>query len=126
MPAQAWLGIGCRPGLAPDRLDAALAAFVIRHRLDPATLAGLATLDGRADEAALVALAGRLGLPLRTFSAARLEQETPRLATPSARVFALTGCHGVAEAAALAAAGPAAILRIPRAAFATVTLALAE
>ncbi|MFD2235415.1 cobalamin biosynthesis protein [Phaeospirillum tilakii] len=126
MPARAWLGIGCRPGLAPATLDAALAAFAARHRLDLATLAGLATLEARAGEPALVALAGRLGLPLRAFSAARLEQETPRLATPSARVFALTGCHGVAEAAALAAAGPAAILRIPRAAFAAVTLAVAE
>jgi len=120
-----WLGIGCRPGLAPAWLADVVDSLLRAHALAPAALAGLATLDARADEPALQALAARLALPLQRFPAARLEQETPRLATPSARVFALTGCHGVAEAAALAAAGPAARLIVPRAGFGPLTLALA-
>ena len=44
-------------------------------------------------------------MPARFFDAAALEAETPRLANPSDLVFREVGCHGVAEAAALAAAG---------------------
>ena len=64
------------------------------------------SLDLKADEPAVTALAEALGVPGRFFDAARLEEETPRLANPSAAVFAEVGCHGVAEGAALAAAGP--------------------
>ena len=54
--------------------------------------------------AAGLALAERLPVPARFVDAAALEAETPRLANPSAVVFREVGCHGVAEAAALAAA----------------------
>jgi cobalt-precorrin 5A hydrolase/precorrin-3B C17-methyltransferase len=50
-------------------------------------------------------LAAELGVPARFFSAAELERETPRLKNPSDIVFKETGCHGVAEGAALAAVG---------------------
>ena len=46
-----------------------------------------------------------LNSPLRLFSSSELEMETSRLATPSEVVFAEVGCHGVAEAAALAQIG---------------------
>ena len=44
-------------------------------------------------------------MPARFFDAATLERETPRLRNPSDVVFAEVGCHGVAEGAAMAAAG---------------------
>ena len=66
----------------------------------------MVSLDLKAAEPAIHALAAQLGVPARFFPASRLEAETPRLANPSAAVFATTGCHGVAEGAALAAVGP--------------------
>jgi len=121
-----WLGIGCRSGLAPADLLRLTAELLAAQALSPTALAGLASLDRRADEPALTALAAALDLPLRSFSAERLERETPRLRHPSDAVFAATGCHGVAEAAALAAAGPEADLVMPKTAAAgQVTFALA-
>ncbi|EPY01782.1 cobalamin biosynthesis protein [Magnetospirillum fulvum] len=114
MEAGLWLGIGCRSGLDPAELLRLTAEMLTAQTLSPTALAGLASLDRRAAEPALVALAAALDLPLLSFSAARLEHETPRLRHPSDAVFAATGCHGVAEAAALAAAGPAAELLVPK------------
>ena len=89
--------------------------------------AGIFTLERKMAEPALALLAERLGVPARCFSAAELEAETPRLANPSAAVFRAVGCHGVAEAAALAAAGSTGrlILEKRRSAHASCALALA-
>jgi cobalt-precorrin 5A hydrolase/precorrin-3B C17-methyltransferase len=53
-------------------------------------------------------------VPARFFDSTRLAEETPRLKNPSETVFRETGCWGVAEGAALAAAGPAAALIVPK------------
>jgi cobalt-precorrin 5A hydrolase/precorrin-3B C17-methyltransferase len=66
------------------------------------------------------------GAPARFFSAKRLERETPRLANPSETVFRAVGCHGVAEAAALAAAGPRGELIVAKAASRRATVAIAR
>ena len=85
----------------------------------------LATVELKADEPGLLALAAELHLPLKIFSVAQLEAETPRLANPSTAVFRAIGCHGVAEAAALASVGPAGRLLLPKRRSARVTCALA-
>jgi len=77
-------------------------------------IACVASLDLKSDEAAVLDLARQLGAPARFFDAATLDAETPRLKTPSEIVFAEVGCHGVSEAAALAAAGPDAELIVPK------------
>jgi cobalamin biosynthesis protein CbiG len=77
-------------------------------------------------EPAILEAARRLNVPARFFSAGRLEEETPRLKNPSELVFARVGCHGVAEAAALAAAGPAAELVLAKIKSAFATAAIAE
>ena len=104
------LGMGCERGTAPE--DAlTLANRALRDLgISAAQLAGLASIETRRGEPALLAVAAQLDVPLRFFSAPRLEDETPRLKNPSELVFARVGCHGVAEAAALAAAGPEAEL----------------
>ena len=86
---------------------------------------GVYSLDLKADECAILDLAASLGLRLSVFDAPRLEQETPRLSQPSDIVFAEVGCHGVAEGAALAAAGPAATLILPKKRDAHATMAVA-
>ena len=95
------LGLGCERGTPPDEL-LALALSVVAVSED---VSAVASLDVRAQEPAMQAVARHFSVPLVTFPATRLEAETPRLANPSALVFAHTGCHGVAEAAALAQAG---------------------
>ncbi len=60
------------------------------------------------------AVADMLDVPFRVFDVATLEAETPRLANPSKVVFDEIGCHGVSEAAALAAAGADGTLEITK------------
>ncbi|MBB5701670.1 cobalt-precorrin 5A hydrolase [Ochrobactrum daejeonense] len=71
-------------------------------------------------------LAAHYGCALLYFEAARLEQETARLKNPSEVVFRSVGCHGVAEAAALAAIGADGYLLVEKTASARATAALAH
>ncbi|UGX86836.1 cobalamin biosynthesis protein [Phyllobacterium meliloti] len=119
------LGVGCERGCDPLEL-LALAEMVLKTAsIDSGDLAGIYSIDARAGETAIIQLAERWGLPFHCFDAATLEQQTPRLANPSQRVFELTGSHGIAEAAALAAAGPAGKLVIGKMKSAHATAALA-
>ncbi len=105
-PIRATLGVGCSRNCPPDELSALVRGLLDEAELSPFALTSVATIDLKADELAIVTLAHDLELPLRLFGAAELELETPRLQNPSEIVFAEVGCHGVAEAAALAAGGP--------------------
>lgn len=120
------LGLGCERGTpAAELLDLAETVLRLSGRTE-ADLSAVATLDTRAGEPAMQAVARRFAVPLTTFPAARLEAETPRLANPSALVFAHTGCHGVAEAAALAAAGEGGLLLCPKTKSGRATAAIAQ
>ena len=90
----------------------------------PAGVTHLATLAAKAP--GLAPLGQALGLPVLSLPAEALQGQ-PTL-TRSDRVGALFGTGSVAEAAALAAAGPGARLRGPRTASAdgTATAAIAE
>jgi cobalt-precorrin 5A hydrolase/precorrin-3B C17-methyltransferase len=105
-PKVLTLGVGGERGIAAEELITLVEDALTRHRLAKASLAVIASIDLKEDEAAIHALARHLGLPLRAFTASELNDETPRLKTPSAVVMAEVGCPGVAEGAALAAAGP--------------------
>ncbi len=125
-PATLALGIGCERGAsAREVID--LAEFAIReHGLEPKSVAGVFSIDLKADEAALQAVAAHFDVPLRVFDAATLERETPRLANPSDVVFAEVGCHGVSEGAALAAVGAEGSLIVEKNKSRRVTVALAR
>ncbi len=97
-------GMGCARGTGVAHLQALLNQALERAGWREDELTALASLDLKADEPGLRALAARLGLPLVTYPAARLEALGPRLANPSPVVAAAVGCPGVAEAAALACA----------------------
>ena len=116
------LGLGCERGTPPTELLDLVLSVVAR----PEDVAFVATLDVRAKEPAMHAVARHFSVPLVTFPAARLEAETPRLANPSDIVFAHTGCHGVAEAAALAQAGAGGRLIVEKTKSAHATVAVAE
>ena len=85
----------------------------------------IATLDIKQSEPVWLALAEHYECRLCFFDAERLEEETPRIKNPSDVVFATIGCHGVAESAALAAAGPEALLMVEKTVGGRVTAALA-
>ena len=88
-------------------------------------LTALATADDKARAPALLQLAAELGLPVVAVPLATLQQQT---ATTSPHVPARYGGHSLAEAAALAAAGPGARLLAARAmsADSLATAAIAE
>jgi cobalt-precorrin 5A hydrolase/precorrin-3B C17-methyltransferase len=99
------VGVGCARDCPPAELRALVLATLAEADLAPGAVALVASLDLKMDEAAIQELAAALGVPARFFSAEELLAETPRLANPSDEVFRAVGCYGVAEGAALAAAG---------------------
>jgi cobalamin biosynthesis protein CbiG len=85
----------------------------------------IVTLDTKQSEPVWLVLAEHYGCSLCFFTAGRLEEETSRIKNPSEAVFSAIGCHGVAESAALAAAGPDAFLMVEKTVDGRVTAALA-
>ena len=104
-PKVLYVGVGCERGVSTDELEALVQSVLEEHRLAKQSVAGLFSIDVKADEYAVLSLAKKWGLQTRFFDAKRLERETPRLANPSDIVYREVGCHGVAEGAALAASG---------------------
>jgi cobalt-precorrin 5A hydrolase/precorrin-3B C17-methyltransferase len=118
------LGVGCERGVAAEELADLAERTLAAHGLARQALACVVSLELKADEPAIHRLAERLGVPARFFAAATLEAEAARLANPSELVYAATGCHGVAEGAALAAVGPAGVLLVEKVKSARATLAI--
>ncbi len=108
------LGIGCERDAASPALQALVTATLADHGINAADIDVIASLDTKTGEEALRALGTALNLPLRFFSATALLAETKRLANPSDAVFRAVGCYGVAEGAALAAAGAQSKLIVPK------------
>lgn len=120
------LGVGCERGVAADELRDLVERTLAGAGLSARALAGVFSVDLKMDEPAVHALAQTLGLPARFFAPPALEALTPRLANPSATVFREVGCHGVSEAAALAAAGAEGRLRVPKTKSKRATCAIGE
>lgn len=120
------LGVGCERGAEAGEIAGLVDAALRSSGLAREAIACVATLDLKSDEIGVLALAESLGVPARFFAATELEEETPRLANPSAAVFAEVGCHGVAEAAALRAAGDDATLVVAKMKSARATCAIAR
>ncbi|MEI2385344.1 precorrin-3B C(17)-methyltransferase [Breoghania sp. JC706] len=125
-PKTLVVGVGSARDCGYDELRGLVLGALAEADLASGSIAALATLDLKADEAAMILLAEELGVPLRLFDAAALEAETPRLANPSDVVFAEVGCHGVAEAAALAGVGEAGRLVVEKRKSANATVAIAR
>lgn len=105
-PRALALGIGASSDADGEALIALVEDTLAAAGLERAEIAVIASIDSKADEPAVQALAAHLGLPTRFFPAARLAEEEARLTSPSEAVRRRIGVPGVAEAAALAAAGP--------------------
>jgi cobalt-precorrin 5A hydrolase len=119
-------GVGCRKGTAAAEIEAAIAAALARAGLGTDALALIATSAAKGAEPGIVAAAAALRVPLVAVPPLDLEAAGARTVTYSERVVALTGVPSLAEAAALAAAGPTAQLMAPRIAMGPATCALAD
>ncbi|KJZ18891.1 precorrin-3B C(17)-methyltransferase [Loktanella sp. S4079] len=123
-PQRIALGLGCARNADPEEMWAHVQQSLCAANLAAGAIACVASIDLKADEPAIIAVAERLRVPLRVFTAAELEAQSDRLANPSDVVFAEVGCHGVSEGAALAAAGTDAVLIAEKSKTANTTCAL--
>ena len=120
------LGMGCERNATPEEAIALAEQIITDNGFAKASIAAVASIDVKADETALHAVARHLNVEARFFTAARLEEEAPKLVNPSDVVFSEVGCHGVAEGAALAGAGQDALLIAPKIKSQRVTAAIAR
>ncbi len=119
------LGIGAERGAPAEALIELARTALGEAGLAAEAVACIASIDLKAAEPAVHALAANLGVPARFLDAARLLEETDRLSVRSEIVFRETGCWGVAEGAALAAAGPGSRLLVQKRRGERVTCAIA-
>jgi cobalt-precorrin 5A hydrolase len=103
-PRSLVLGLGCDRGAPTELVMRGIAAVLAAHRLSPKSIQAIATIDRKHDEVAFRDAAGRLGCPLIVFTAEQLDA-VPGIANPSDIVKHHVGARGVAEPAALLAAG---------------------
>jgi cobalt-precorrin 5A hydrolase / precorrin-3B C17-methyltransferase len=108
------LGVGCERGCPAGEIIDLVRSALKEAGLAAAAVAAVLSIELKLAEPAIHALAESLGVPARFFSSARLLAETERLSERSAATFRATGCWGVAEGAALAAAGRGGVLVVPK------------
>jgi cobalt-precorrin 5A hydrolase len=118
-------GVGCRRGTPAPEIEAAIRAALAEAGLAAGALNAIATIAAKHDEAGIEAAAANFGVNVVLVPDTALKAAGDRVQTKSERVLALTGVPSVAEAAALAAAGPSARLIGPRLALGAATCALA-
>jgi cobalt-precorrin 5A hydrolase/precorrin-3B C17-methyltransferase len=105
-PPCLWLGIGCERNTSLGLLERLVAQGLAAAGLAPEAVAGVASVDRKGDEPALLALCQLHGWPLRLLEPEQLASIT--VPNPSLAVAAVMGTPSVAEAAALGAAQTAA------------------
>jgi cobalt-precorrin 5A hydrolase/precorrin-3B C17-methyltransferase len=108
------LGIGCERGCSTEEIADLARSTLAEAGLAAGAVAAVVSVELKLAEPAIHALAEELRVPARFFPASRLLVETPRLSERSPAAFRATGCWGVAEGAALAAAGPDGVLLVPK------------
>ena len=97
-----WVGMGCTRGASEFLIAQAIAQTCQKFQLNPQAIAGIATIEHKADEVGLLDYCHRQGYPLRLFT--RLQLKSIIVPNPSARVERQIVTPSVAEAAALASA----------------------
>jgi cobalt-precorrin 5A hydrolase len=119
-------GVGCRRGVRAADIEAAIMAAFDRAGVATSALRLIATSAAKGGEPGIALAASAIGVPLVLVDLGDLAVAGMRATTRSERVMALAGVPSVAEAAALAAAGPDARLIVPRIAVGPATCALVE
>ena len=129
-------GVGCRRGVSEDHLRELLLHTLEEHGLAATSLAKIATVDIKADEDGILALAESLPVPIETYDSAQLNSAAVAsvdmggsasvLHPPTASAARdLLGVFGVAEPAAMLAAGTSGVI-VPRTKSDRATVAVAR
>lgn len=96
-----WVGIGCKRGTSRELIENAIAQVCRAYHLAESAIAGIATIDTKANETGIIELCQERNWPLQTFPANILNSvEVPN---PSNIVAQEVGTPSVAEAAAICA-----------------------
>jgi cobalt-precorrin 5A hydrolase len=101
-PATLFVGVGCNRGTSAAEIRALLDRVLDHHQLAVNSIAGLASIDLKADEEGLLELAGALNCPLTFFTRDQLAVVTD-IPSPSTIVEKYVGVRSVCEAAAILA-----------------------
>jgi cobalt-precorrin 5A hydrolase len=147
-PRSLVVGMGCRRGVPAEELEQLLVDTFRKSNLSLDSLSCLATAELKNDEAGILALAEKYGVPLHCYSGEELNsvfQPQPSVPpfmqegsegifppgeggqgpTPSSKAYSLLGLWGVSEPAALLASGSKELL-VPRQKTARATIAVAR
>ncbi len=133
-PPILWIGVGCERNTSAKFIEDCIKVLFQKYELSPYSIAGLATVDIKRDEKALLEIKNRENWPIKFFSKNELLQvEIPN---PSKIVFDEIGSFSVAEASSLLACGECGSLIVEKNIFkdkdssgkslGAVTLAIAE
>ncbi|GAB4543163.1 MAG: precorrin-3B C(17)-methyltransferase [Pleurocapsa sp.] len=101
-PRVLWLGIGCERGTSQKLIETAIDKTCQKYHLANDAIAGIASIDLKADEGGILAVCRDRNLPFKTFSAQELQGVS--VPTPSDVVQQEVGTASVAEASAILAA----------------------
>jgi cobalt-precorrin 5A hydrolase len=119
-------GVGFRRGVEVEEIVLLVTRALAAAAIGRDTLSGLATVGDKADEPGFRLAAERLGVAPLSVSRDALLRAAPADGTMSPRSMTMYGVNSLAEAAALAGAGPSSILVLARLASAGATCALAR
>jgi cobalamin biosynthesis protein CbiG len=117
MQRNIWIGIGCQKGTPRELIEMAIAHLCQTYHIPQEAIAGIATLDRKAQETGILEFCRDSNtehrhLPLRTFTAAQLAAIPTE--QPCAIAQTTVGTPSVAEAAAMLAAAPNAQLLVAK------------
>ncbi len=102
-PPNIWIGIGCERNTSLSIVKRALGISLDTVGIAIEAIAGLASVEIKADEACILSMAASLGCPIRLFTNQELSKVN--VPNPSVQVANAIGISSVAESAALLAAG---------------------
>ncbi len=123
-PAALAIGVGCRKGASSAAIISLVRSAL--ERIAQSGASALFTTDAKKGETGLEEAAATLDMPLHFLGVDALKAVAAEAQTHSPRVEALFGVPSVAETAALAGAGPGAVLIVPRISGEGVTCAIAR
>lgn len=135
-PPTLVVGVGCRRDVDANHISQLMDATLAEHGLAKSSVAKIATIDIKADEPGIIALARSLDVPLEIFEGRQLNAVVEQSAStqtadsqssrPTAsKAQELLGVYGVSEPAAMLAAGTAGVL-VPRTKSDRATIAVAR
>ncbi len=118
-----WVGVGCRRGVSCEDLENAWQTLMCTYPIYPQSVAGVASVDRKADEAGLLAWCKKHQWDFRTFSVADLQAQKGNFST-SEFVRETIGVDNVCERASLCAAGEEGEIWIEKQKFQGITMAV--